>query len=94
MALLGTLLVEEDRTPELMDRFRERLSRPRRRALLEALRAGVDAGELSEDLDLEVAVNMLIGSYYARHVSHGRIPADWSRRALDQVWPQHSTARH
>ena len=88
MALLGTLLAEEARRPELIGRFRERLAGPRRTALREVLAAGVHAGELSEDLDLDVVVNMLIGCFYARYVSHGTIPANWSRRALAQIWPK------
>jgi AcrR family transcriptional regulator len=87
MALLGTLLAEEARRPELIDRFRERLARPRRQALRDALNAGIAAGELADDLDLDVAVNLLIGSFYARHVSNGTIPANWSRRVLAQLWP-------
>jgi AcrR family transcriptional regulator len=88
LALLGTLLAEESHVPELLDRFRARLSKPRRQALRNALKAGIDTGELPEDLDVEVTVNMLIGSYYARYVSHGTIPANWSRRVLTQVWPE------
>ena len=87
MALLGTLLGEEARQPELFERFRERLARPRRRALREALQLGVAAGQLADDLDIDVAVNMLIGSFYARYLSHGTIPANWSRRVLAQLWP-------
>ena len=88
MALLATLLAEETRRPELIERFRERLAKPRRQALREAFRLGIAAGELADDLDLDVAVNMLIGSFYARYVSHGTIPANWSRRALAQLWPR------
>jgi AcrR family transcriptional regulator len=86
MALLGTLLAEEPRQPELIDRFRERLASPRRQALREALGAAIAVGELAEDLDLDIAVNMLIGSFYSRYVSHGTIPAGWSRRVLAQLW--------
>jgi AcrR family transcriptional regulator len=88
MALLATLLAEEARRPELIERFRERLAKPRRQALREALELGIAAGELADDLDVEVAVNMLIGSFYARYVSHGTIPTNWSRRALAQLWPR------
>jgi AcrR family transcriptional regulator len=87
MALLATLLVEEARRPELIERFRERLARPRRQSLRQALQLGIAAGELAEDLDVDVAVNMLIGSFYARYVSHGTLPASWSRRVLAQLWP-------
>ncbi len=31
---------------------------------------------------------MLIGSFYSRYVSHGTVPAGWSRRVLAQLWPQ------
>jgi AcrR family transcriptional regulator len=87
MALLGTLLVEAVRQPHLIERFRERLARPRRQALRDALAAGIAAGELAEELDLDVAVNMLVGSFYARYISHGTIPTNWCRRALAQLWP-------
>jgi AcrR family transcriptional regulator len=88
MALLGTLLAEEHRTPELLTRFRSRLVRPRRRLLAEALEAGVRAEELASSTDTDVAVNMLIGSFYAIYVSHGQIPQDWPQRALNLIWPQ------
>jgi AcrR family transcriptional regulator len=88
MALLATLLAEEARRPELIERFRERLAKPRRQALREALQLGIAAGELPDGLDLDVAVNMLIGSFYARYISHGTIPANWSKRVLAQLWPR------
>ena len=74
MALLGTLLVEEDRNPELLERFRSRLVRARRTLLADALKAAIGDGELPPETDIDAIVNMLIGSFYARYVSHGRIP--------------------
>jgi AcrR family transcriptional regulator len=87
MALLGTLLAEERVRPELLGRFRERMVGPRRRLLREALTDGVRAGELDRRVDIDVAVNMLIGSFYAAYISDGRIPARLPERVLDQVWP-------
>ncbi len=87
MALLGTLLAEESRTPELLERFRSRLLNPRRAMLTEAVKAGVTTGELPADTDPDVAVNALIGSFYARYVAFGRTPRNWPRRALEQIWP-------
>ena len=86
MALLGTLLAEEHRTPELLERFRSRLVTPRRRLLAEALEAAVRTGELAPATDTEIAVNMLIGSFYAIYVGQGQIPQDWSERALNLIW--------
>jgi AcrR family transcriptional regulator len=90
MATLGSILSEEHRRPELLARFRANLVRPRRAILAQALTAGVDAGLLPSGLDVEVACNMLIGSFYARRISHGRLPRDWSQRALETIWPSGS----
>lgn len=87
MALLGTLLVEERHTPELLERFRSRLVNVRRAMLTEAINAGVAGGQLPGDTDAEVVANALIGSFYARYVAVGRIPRNWPRRALQQMWP-------
>ena len=87
MPLLGMLLAEESRHPELLERFRTRLVKPRRAMLAEAVKDGVAAGELPPDTEVDAVVNMLIGSFYARHIARGTIPRDWARRALAQVWP-------
>jgi AcrR family transcriptional regulator len=87
MALLGSLLVEEDRHPELIGRFRDRLVKPRRAMLAEALTSGIHAGELAAQTDVDAAVSLLIGSYYAIYVSRGGVPKDWSRRILSELWP-------
>jgi len=87
MALLSTLLAEETTTPELIERFRARLAGPRREALRLALEAGVAAGELPPTIVPEVAAAMLIGAFYARHVSHGSIPPGWASTVLAQLWP-------
>ena len=87
MPLLGTLLAEESRHPELMERFRTRLVKPRRAMLAQAIREGVAAGELARSTEVDAVVNMLIGSFYARHVAQGVIPRDWAGRVLGQLWP-------
>jgi AcrR family transcriptional regulator len=87
LALLGSLLSEEERSPELIGRFRKRLVGPRRARLAEALKRGVEGGDLPAQTDIDAAVSMLIGSFYARYISHGSIPRDWARRVLNQLWP-------
>jgi AcrR family transcriptional regulator len=85
--LLGTLLAEEGRHPELMERFRTRLVKPRRAMLRAALAEGVAAGELPDDVNVDAVANMLIGSFYGRYIATGGIPRDWPARVLAQVWP-------
>ncbi|MCW2908485.1 MAG: hypothetical protein JWL68_3274 [Actinomycetia bacterium] len=87
MAMVGTVLAEERRNPELLDRFRQRIDEPARERLRQALHQGVQAGELQPELDLDTAVSVLIGSLYARYLGSRRIPDDWAERTLGVIWP-------
>jgi AcrR family transcriptional regulator len=69
MTMLGTVLAEERDTPELLALFRERLVAPRRRELRAVLQAARDRGELRPDADLGVAVNALVGAFFARYLA-------------------------
>ena len=83
MAILGSLLAEEERHPELLRLFKTRLVEPRRALLRQALAAG----GLPGSADLDVLTSMLIGSFYGRYVTLGGIPDDWPARVLNAVWP-------
>jgi AcrR family transcriptional regulator len=85
MAMIGTVLAEEARIPELIRLFRERIVSPRRAALLAILEAARDRGELARAADLDAAVNMLIGSFYAKYLTGDGIPADWPARAAETI---------
>ena len=74
MALLGTLLAEERRHPELLEVFRTRLAGPRRALLRQALADGIRAGELPPSADPDVLTTMLIGSFL-RALPHRLRPA-------------------
>lgn len=86
-ALLGTVLAEEHRTPELVARFRDRLVGPRRARLRRLLERGQARGEVAADADLDAAVSTLVGAVYARHLADGGVPADWPERTVALVWP-------
>jgi AcrR family transcriptional regulator len=90
LAILGSLLVEEERHPELLHLFKTRLVEPRRALLRQALAAGVGVGDLPDTADLDALTSMLIGSFYARHVTLAGIPDDWPNRVLSTVWPPES----
>jgi AcrR family transcriptional regulator len=88
LAVVGILLAEESRHPELLEAFRRRLVGARRVALHRALADGVEAGELPPTADPEVLASMLIGSFYARYLASSDWPADWAERTLRPVWPE------
>ncbi len=88
LAILGSLLVEEERHPELLRLFKTRLVEPRRALLRQALAAG----DLPESADLDALTSMLIGSFYGRYVTVDGIPDGWPARVLGAVWPPESPA--
>jgi AcrR family transcriptional regulator len=69
MATLGTVLAEEHETPELLALFRERLVAPRRRELRTVLQAARERGELRPEANLDIAVNALVGAFFARYLA-------------------------
>lgn len=83
MAILGSLLAEQDRNPELLDLFKTRIVEPRRALLRQALAAG----NLSNPADLDTLTSMLIGSFYGQYVTAAGIPDDWPDRVLSAIWP-------
>ena len=91
MAVVGTLLAEEHRHPELLAAFRGRLVEPRRSALREVLAEGVSGGELPDSADPDLLASLLIGSFYARYIATSDIPGDWAEQVLRHVWPDDRT---
>ncbi|HEY2279133.1 MAG TPA: TetR/AcrR family transcriptional regulator [Streptosporangiaceae bacterium] len=83
LAILGSLLAEEERHPELLQLFKTRLAEPRRALLRQALAAG----GLPEPADLDALTSMLIGSFYGRYLTIDGIPDDWPDRVLSTIWP-------
>jgi AcrR family transcriptional regulator len=86
MTAVGTLLAEELRTPELIEAFRERVMRPRRNILRKVLEKGQQRGELRSDADIGLAIDMLVGTYFASHLRGQAIGEDWAERVVEAVW--------
>jgi AcrR family transcriptional regulator len=83
LAIIGSLLAEEDRHPELLHLFKSRIVEPRRALLRQALASG----DLPDSADLDVLTSMLVGSFYGRYITIAGIPDDWPERVLSAVWP-------
>lgn len=87
MALLGTVLAEEEHAPRLIGLFRERIVSTRRAMLRAVLERAATRGELQPEADLDAAVAMLVGSFYARYLAGQPIKVDWPARVVALVWP-------
>ena len=85
MAMLGTVLAEENDTPELLAFFRERLVVPRRQELRAVLQAARDRGELRAEANLDVAVNALVGALFARYLAAESLGGRFLSTLVDTV---------
>jgi AcrR family transcriptional regulator len=87
MATLGTLLAEEERLPELLALFRERIVARRRGWIREILLDGVANEEVRADVDADAVAALLVGSFYARYLSEGGVAESWPARVVAALWP-------
>jgi len=85
LALAGVML-QDGVDPVLRRKYREHLVTPRRARLRGCLRRGVEKGLLATDADLDIAVSLPTGSWYAYAVSGRPAPRDWAPRVSAQVW--------
>lgn len=86
MSLIGTVLAEEAHTPELLKLFRERIVGPRRTMFRVILERAQTAKELRAGVDIDAAVNMLVGAFYARYLAGGKIPPGFAEEVARTVW--------
>jgi AcrR family transcriptional regulator len=82
MSMIGMVLLEEHRVPELAALFRSRLIEPRRQRMTALLRNGIERGEISAGADVGTAVASAIGSFYAHHIATGAVPKNWERKTI------------
>lgn len=80
MRLIGTCLAEEEHNPQLLALLRERTVQPRRALLREALEQD---DRLDPNIDPEMVVSALLGSYFADYYA-GRHDYVGERRAWAQ----------
>ena len=83
--LVGTML-QDSTDPKLRARYRERVVGPRRRRLRAILDRAREQGLIDADADLEVAVTLCTGSWYARALAGSPPPSRWPQRTATLVW--------
>ncbi|MDM4761773.1 helix-turn-helix domain-containing protein [Galbitalea sp. SE-J8] len=81
---VAAILVDEDHrfTALLLDMVRTR-SRP----LRVDLAARCNAGELRRDLDVELVISILLGTFVAESIRGRTTDAAWADEVLDALWP-------
>jgi AcrR family transcriptional regulator len=85
LSLVGTML-RDSTAPEARTRYQAQIIAPRRRRISAILERAQRLGLIAADADLEVAVTMGTGSWYARALAGDDPPPDWPARTAALVW--------
>lgn len=81
LGLLGAVLVERENHPELFEAYQDRVISPRRDSIRMVLKEGVRNGTLAKEVDIEVVVAAMVGSFYALSLAdHWGEATDWAER--------------
>jgi len=85
LSLVGTML-QDGTAPEARTRYQAQIIAPRRRRIRAILERAQRLGLIDADADLEVAVTLGTGSWYARALAGDDPPPDWPARTAALVW--------
>jgi AcrR family transcriptional regulator len=84
--IVSAILAAGQTDPELIEAFRERFLRPRRREAYATLRRGILRGELRKDVDLDLLLDSLYGPIYMRFlIQHDRLTPDFINRLCSLI---------
>jgi AcrR family transcriptional regulator len=85
LSLVGTML-QDATAPEARARYQTRIVAPRRARIAAILERARELSMIDADADLEVAVTLCTGSWYARALAGEQAPPDWPARTAALVW--------
>lgn len=85
LSLVGTML-QDSVDPEIRARYQAHVVAPRRLRLRLILERAQQIGLIDPGADLEIAVTMCTGSWYARNLAGSPPPRDWPQRAATLIW--------
>jgi AcrR family transcriptional regulator len=93
LRLIGGLIAEQERHPELIEAFRTAILLPRRAAVLSLIERGQARGDIRDDLDAEWALDAHAGPILARVFAGAVTGSAWREHAFDTWWRAIATRR-
>ena len=84
--LIGGLIAEQERHPELIEAFRTHVLHPRRAIVTSLIERGQARGDIRAAVDPESAVDSLAGPFLARVFAGIDAGPRWRRRAFETWW--------
>lgn len=85
MGSVSAILTDQD--PDFTESFREIIN-SRSDVVAGVLRAAVEAGAVRDDLDIDTAVSMLVGSYLGAYLRHGEVDESWADGVVHVMCPE------
>ncbi|MGD0473791.1 MAG: TetR/AcrR family transcriptional regulator [Candidatus Velthaea sp.] len=85
MSLVGTML-QDSTAADLLADYRARVVAPRRARISAILERARAFALIDDDADLEVAVTLGTGSWYARALTGAKPPHNWAERTATLIW--------
>jgi AcrR family transcriptional regulator len=86
VGLIGGLIAEQDRHPELIDAFRQSILLPRRAIVRSIIERGQTRGEIRRDIDPDAALELMAGPFLARVFAGLDTGPQWRKTAFDTWW--------
>jgi AcrR family transcriptional regulator len=83
----ATVLVEAQTHPEILEAARTQMIGPAVERFRRILRQGQASGELREDLDVDLAADAVLGSFFTRFYERGRPGPEWPAQVIDALYP-------
>ena len=85
VSLIGGLIAEQQRHPELIEAFRHSILLPRRATVKHIVERGKARGDIRADIDPDGAVDLMAGPFLARVFAGLDTGPEW-RKAAFEVW--------
>lgn len=86
VGLIGGLIHEHQRHPELIEKFRREVLGPRRDSVQAVIERGQERGFIRADLDAVAALDLLAGPFLARVFAGLDTGPHWRREAFEIWW--------
>jgi len=86
VGLIGGLIAEQERHPELIGAFRHSVLLPRRETGHALIQRGQERGDLRRDIDPEAALDLFAGPFLARVFAGLDTGPRWRERAFATWW--------
>jgi AcrR family transcriptional regulator len=86
LALIGGLMAEHRRHPEIIAAFREQFLLPRRDLVMRVIAQAQEAGEVRDDLEAECMLDFLAGPILARTFAGRDVGPEWREAVFAEWW--------